>query len=171
MGVQFEKDHYNERARREGYRARSVYKLQEIQDRFKILRKGSVVVDLGAAPGSWSQYLAEIVGPKGRVVAVDRTEMDPNLPAQVLAVHADVFTVSPEALREAAGDAINVVVSDMAPRTSGTRHVDHLRNIALCEQAMLLADGVLPAASVSICWRNGKGSRKTGNSVSRRRRT
>jgi 23S rRNA (uridine2552-2'-O)-methyltransferase len=72
-----EKDPYFQKAKAEGYRARSAYKLLQIQEKFRILRPGAVVVDLGAAPGSWSQVAARIVGPKGRVVAIDIQEMEP----------------------------------------------------------------------------------------------
>lgn len=143
MGVNYGKDHFNKKARKEGYRARSVYKLQEIQNKYHILKRGMKVVDLGAAPGSWSQYLAEEVGPSGRVYGLDISPMDPSMPSHVELVQGDVFEADPAQIREHMGGRVPVVVSDMAPRTSGVRQVDHLRSIALCERARDLASGLL----------------------------
>lgn len=145
MGVHWtrDQDFYFHQAKHEGYRARSVYKLQEIQQKFHILKPGIVAVDLGAAPGSWTQYLAEVLGPNGVVVSVDRTPLAKPLPPQVRDICGDIFDVTEERLRDLAGGLADVVCSDMAPNTSGVKQVDHLRSIGLCERAMWIADRLL----------------------------
>lgn len=150
MGVQYEQDHFFHKAKKEGYRARSVYKLQEIQQKFGLLRPGMRVVDLGAAPGSWSQYLGEVVGASGRVVAIDLHTIAPGLPEPVVVVKGDAFEMTPDALRELAGGPLTAVLSDMAPRTSGVKGVDHLKSVALCERAMALADALLPEGGALV---------------------
>ncbi|TFH03886.1 MAG: RlmE family RNA methyltransferase [Spirochaetales bacterium] len=138
-----EPDHYSKRARQEGYSARSVYKLQELQQRFRILRSGVRVLDVGAAPGSWTQYMSKLVGPDGHVVAVDLSPLDDleGIPG-VTPIVGDVF--SPEVI--AAVSALGpfaVVVSDAAPKTSGNRVVDTTRSAALVEQVIDLCDQLL----------------------------
>jgi len=150
MGVHYEHDHFFHLAKKEGYRARSVYKLKEIQKKFKPLRPGMRVVDLGAAPGSWTQYLAEVVGRQGKVVAVDLHTMTGGLPRQVEVVKGDAFKMTAEELESLAGGTIDGVYSDMAPKTSGMKQVDHLRSVALCERAMYLADRVLPLGGTLV---------------------
>ena len=93
-------DRYARKARREGYAARSVYKLEEIDRRFKLLRKRQRVLDLGCRPGSWLQYAASRVGPDGLVVGIDREPLDVALPAQVKTIVGDVFEVTPAELRQ-----------------------------------------------------------------------
>jgi 23S rRNA (uridine2552-2'-O)-methyltransferase len=145
-------DYYFKKARAEHYRARSVYKLQEIQDQLKVLRRGATVVDLGAAPGSWTQYAAEVVGPAGRVVAIDRTPIEAGLPKQVTTLTMDLLEVSPEALRDQAGvTRVDAVISDMAPNTSGIRGVDHARSVELCRKAMQVADLILSPGGSFVC--------------------
>jgi len=145
-------DHYFKKARSEHYRARSVYKLKEIQAQFRLLSRGDCVVDLGAAPGSWSQYAAEVVGTSGRVVAVDRTPIEAGLPAQVTRLQLDMLEVSPEVLQTAAGvERADVVISDMAPNTSGIRSVDHARSIELCRKALQVAERLLLPKGAFVC--------------------
>jgi len=133
------KDAYVKRARQEGYRSRAVYKLLEIQEKDPILKPGFSVVDLGAAPGGWSQAAARIVGPRGRVVALDSLPMEP-VPG-VTFIQADFCAeTSPIRLREALdGAAVDVVLSDMAPNMSGNPTVDQPRMMYLCELALDLA--------------------------------
>src|SRR5687768_5337254 len=108
-------DHYARRAKKEGRPARSVYKLEEIDGRWRLLRRGDRVLDLGCAPGSWMQYAAERVGPGGRVVGYDLAPVTIRLPPQAEAHVADVFALDPAGL----GGPFDVVVSDMAPSTMG----------------------------------------------------
>ena len=132
-------DAYVKRAREEGYRSRAAYKLLELQAKERFLGSGMSVVDLGAAPGGWSQAAARIVGPRGRIVALDLLPMEP-LP-NVTFIQADFREESaPARLREALnGGAADLVLSDLAPNMSGNPAVDQPRMMALCELALELA--------------------------------
>lgn len=136
------RDHYARRARREGFAARSVYKLEELDRRFRLLRPGQRVLDLGCAPGSWLQYAATRVGPSGRAVGVDLQPLGVALPHQARALVADVFELEPDALLED-GKPYDVVLSDMAPRTSGIRSADAARSAQLVLRALELSQAVL----------------------------
>ena len=135
-------DPYVADAKRQGYRSRAAFKLIEIDDRFRLLRRGARVIDLGAAPGGWSQVAAARVGDRGLVVAVDMTEMDP-IPG-VSFMHLD-FTEgdAPEQVEAALGGPVDLVLSDMAAPATGHAPTDHLRIMALCEAALEFAAGVL----------------------------
>ena len=136
------RDRFFRRAHEEGFRARSVYKLTEIVERHRILRSGDAVVDLGAAPGSWSQITAQIVGPRGRVVAVDLTEIAP-LP-NVVTIQADMtHPAALQAIRDALGRPADAVLSDAAPATTGIAITDHARSVELCRTALGLAGELL----------------------------
>ena len=139
-------DPYVARARAEGYRARSAYKLIEIDDRFRLLAPGKRVVDLGAAPGGWSEVAAERVRSTDgdpRVVAVDYLDMD-TLPGVTVLKLDFLAEDAPQAIRAALGGApADVVLSDMAAPTTGHRRTDHLRTIHLCETAADFALEVL----------------------------
>ena len=128
-------DPYVQRSRREGYRSRSAYKLTEIDERDRFLKPGMIVVDLGAAPGGWSQVAAKRVGRSGRVVAIDLLEMEPV--EGVDFVRGD-FTTGKGLAELAArleGRAVDVVLSDMAPNLSGITVADQARSMALAEAA------------------------------------
>lgn len=129
-------DWYFIRAKKEGYLARSVYKLKEIQQKFRLLAKGQSVVDLGAAPGSWSQYLAEQVGVEGKVYALDVQPLQFSMP-QVKFFKIDVFSPQVETLLDAF--AWDGLLSDLGPLTSGTKNVDHLRSVELARRSLMLA--------------------------------
>jgi 23S rRNA (uridine2552-2'-O)-methyltransferase len=126
-------DRFVKRARAEGMRSRAAYKLAQIADRDDLLKPGMVVVDLGAAPGGWSQVAAERVGSQGRVLALDLLEMSP-IPG-VTFVHGDFGHISVlQKLEHAlAGSKVDLVVSDMAPNLSGIGDVDQARTLALAE--------------------------------------
>ncbi len=130
-------------AHHEGWRSRAVFKLAQIQERDRFLRPGQVVVDLGAAPGAWSQYVQPIVGPNGQVIAVDLLEMPP-LPG-VRFIQGDFLDESTlRTLLDALGGApVDAVLSDMAPNMSGMRSVDQPRAMLLVEHALDFAGGVL----------------------------
>jgi len=137
-------DQYFKQAKREGYLARSAYKLLEIQDATRLIRPGDRVLDLGCAPGSWLQVASEIVGEGGRVVGVDLLPVTHQMPPTVVHGVADVYDLNLEALLEAAGGAFDVVLSDMAPNTTGAAgSVDHFRSVRLCEQVLLVASDML----------------------------
>lgn len=133
-------DHFHDRAKDAGFRARAVYKLEEIDGAIGLFRPGDRVLDLGCAPGSWLQYARGRIGAGGAMVGIDRVAI-PGVPGARLMV-GDVFTVVPADLL---GDlpGFDVVMSDMAPDTSGIRHLDQARSEALFERALELAVATL----------------------------
>ncbi|MEM7426767.1 MAG: RlmE family RNA methyltransferase [Pseudomonadota bacterium] len=132
-------------AKRLGLRSRAAFKLMQIDDRFQFLKPGARVVDLGAAPGGWSEVAAKRVqsdGGEGVVVAIDLHDIEPI--AGVNFLHADFYDDdAPERLKDALGGPADVVISDMAAHASGHRKTDHLKIIALCEVALEFACDVL----------------------------
>jgi 23S rRNA (uridine2552-2'-O)-methyltransferase len=136
-------DAYVKRAQQEGYRSRAAFKLLEIQERDRILKPGMGVVDLGAAPGGWSQVARRLVGPQGRVLALDILPMEPI--ADVTFILGDFREASVlEQLRATlAGTAVDLVLSDMAPNLSGVAAADQARALYLCDLALDLAQLVL----------------------------
>lgn len=138
-----DRDPYVDEAVRRGFRSRAVFKLEQIQAKERILRRGMICVDLGASPGSWSQYAAGIVGDSGEVIAVDLLPMDP-LPG-VRFIQGD-FTnpATVEAIVALLGERrANLVMSDMSPNISGNRAIDQPRSMALAEEALEFAGQVL----------------------------
>ena len=127
-------DHFSRRARAAGAPARSIYKLEEIDQRWHLLRPGGRVLDLGCAPGSWLQYAAQAVGQRGQVLGIDLKPLRLRLGPQVETRIGDAFAL---ALGEAQFDAI---LSDMAPNTMGDRRADAARSAGLAEHALELAD-------------------------------
>ncbi len=138
-----EDDEYVKRARAEGFRSRASYKLLEINEKFKIMKSGSCVVDLGAAPGGWSQVAASSVGRKGRVIALDILEMVPI--NDVTIIQGDFTEDEPFArlLTETASRPVDLVISDMAPNLSGMKQIDQPRSAYLVELAIQLCDHIL----------------------------
>jgi 23S rRNA (uridine2552-2'-O)-methyltransferase len=134
-------DPYVAEARRAGYRSRAAWKLAEIDDRVGLLKPGVRVVDLGAAPGGWTQVVLERIG-QGAVIAVDLLEMDPLLGAEILQLDV-TDTDAPDRIRSLLGGEADIVLSDMAAPTTGHRQTDHLRTMALCEIAVEFAESVL----------------------------
>jgi len=137
-------DPYVARAQAEGYRARSAYKLMELDDRYHVLAPGRRVIDLGAAPGGWSQVAVERTQATAErpVVAIDYLDMAP-LPGVVMLKQDFLDADAPDAIRAALGGPADLVMSDMAAPTTGHRQTDHLRTIALCEAAADFAVTVL----------------------------
>jgi len=134
------RDHYFLRAKQDNYPARSIYKLRELNKRFRLFGKGQRVLDLGAAPGSWSIGAAEYVGREGFVLGADIQGTDTPFPPNILFCQEDVFNRSNrfEALLAEHGP-FHVVISDMAPSTTGHRATDQARSAALCEEAFMVA--------------------------------
>lgn len=133
------KDRFFHQAKKDGFLARSAYKLDEVQKKYKLIKPGDFVLDLGAAPGAWSQVALKIVGDKGRVVGLDLK------PIELKASNArfyqmDVFQMDPAILD---GRNIDVLLSDMAPNTTGIRSVDQARSEELCRQVVRVADQFL----------------------------
>ena len=148
-GQQWE-DHYTRLARKEHYPARSVYKLQEIQKRYAIIRPGVRVLDLGCAPGSWLLYAANLAGPAGKVVGLDRLPVTVRLPHWVVVHAADVFALVADPLGFF-GHEFEVVLSDMAPATTGSRGVDAARSFDLSQAALAIARRVLAPGGAFVC--------------------
>ena len=135
-------DPYVRKARSEGYRSRAAFKLIEIDDKARILRRGARVVDLGAAPGGWAQVAAERVSAGGRVIAVDLLEMEPIAGVEFLRLDF-LDADAPERLKAMLGGQADVVLCDMAANATGHRKTDHLRVIVLVEVAAEFAREVL----------------------------
>ena len=138
-------DPYVLRAKREGFRSRAAFKLKEIDDKYKLLKPGMAVVDLGAAPGGWSQIAAAKVGAvngKGKVVAIDLLEM-PEIPGVTFSQMDFLADDAPEKLRAMLGGGADLVMSDMAAYTTGHRKTDQLRIVGLVETAAAFACEVL----------------------------
>ena len=128
------KDYYYKKAKKENYLARSIYKLEEIDAKYKILKKGSLVLDLGYYPGSWIQYTSEQIGEEGRIIGIDLQEINNKLSSlkNVTLFKADFFDLKD--LREIGLEKkVDVLLSDMAPNTTGVKSVDQIRSLNLVE--------------------------------------
>ena len=136
------KDHYFHKAKKEGYAARSVYKIEEIDKKYRIFRTGNKVLDLGCSPGSWLQYASKKVGNSGQVLGVDLQPVKISLPSHVKVIQADIFEVTDEELKIKGGQA-DVIMSDMAPKTSGIRSTDGHRSFELNKKVLYLANNIL----------------------------
>jgi 23S rRNA (uridine2552-2'-O)-methyltransferase len=151
-------DPYVARARREGLRSRAAYKLAEIDDRYRLLKPGARVVDLGAAPGGWSEIAARRVAPNGTVIALDILDMKPVAGVEFLKLDF-LDTSTPDRLKtmlggragETTAGAADVVLSDMAANTTGHRQTDHLRIMALAQAAADFAREVLDTGGGFLC--------------------
>ncbi|MFJ2715102.1 MULTISPECIES: 23S rRNA (uridine(2552)-2'-O)-methyltransferase RlmE [unclassified Pseudomonas] len=136
-------DPYVKQAQKDGYRSRASYKLLEVQEKYKLIRPGMSVVDLGAAPGGWSQVTSRLIGGQGRLIASDILEMD-SIP-DVTFIQGD-FTqdaVLAQILEAVGNSQVDLVISDMAPNMSGTPEVDMPKAMFLCELALDLAERIL----------------------------
>jgi 23S rRNA (uridine2552-2'-O)-methyltransferase len=143
-------DHYARRAKKENYAARSVYKLAEIQKKHRLIKKRDQVLDLGCAPGSWLQFAAEQTGEKGMVVGVDLEPVTVRLPAHVHVVTGDIHALL-EKSHGALARSFSVVLSDMAPATTGNTHTDAVRSFVLCEAALEASQRVLRPGGHFVC--------------------
>jgi 23S rRNA (uridine2552-2'-O)-methyltransferase len=139
-------DHYSRRAKKERFPARSIYKLQEIQKKYNLIRKGGRVLDLGCAPGSWLIYAANLTGDTGRVVGIDLKPVSVQVPSHVKTYVGDILSMD-----EAIGKDFNVVLSDMAPATTGIKSVDAARSFDLCQAALSIARDVLNPGGSFVC--------------------
>lgn len=137
------KDHYFRKAKKENFLARAIYKLEEIQKKHKILKPGFRVLDLGASPGSWIQLASSVVGPSGLVVGIDLKPIEHTFPKYVKTLQGDIFDA--EFVEAGLRDYIpfDVVMSDMAPSTSGIKVADSARSALLVERALEIARLVL----------------------------
>jgi 23S rRNA (uridine2552-2'-O)-methyltransferase len=140
-------DHYSRQAKKDRYPARSVYKLEEIQQKQRLIKKGDKILDLGCSPGSWLLYAAKLIGDKGRVVGIDLKPVKIQAASNIEIMTGDVFAVDAGSL----GSDFNVVLSDMAPATTGHKAVDAARSAGLCEAALAIAKNVLLPGGSFVC--------------------
>ncbi len=141
-------DHFTREAKAAGFAARSVFKLEEIHSRYRLLRPGQRVLDLGCSPGSWAQFALTVLGPSGRVVGVDIVQPSAS---GFHFVEESVLTVTEDVLRAALGGPADVVLSDMAPLTSGVRDADHWSQIELATRALDIAKSIGRPGSCFVC--------------------
>lgn len=138
------KDHYYKKAKEQGYRSRAAYKLLEVLDKFRIIRKGDKVLDLGAAPGGWSQVASEVVGDSGLVVSVDLKPMEPFQRENIKILNLDInFEGLSKVLKDISRDRFNVVLSDASPNIIGAWDLDHYRQISLALRVLELVEEIL----------------------------
>lgn len=146
------KDHYFKKAKEQNFAARSVFKLEEIDQKFKLLRPGLQILDLGASPGSWSQYCSQKIGDQGRILGVDLSPVKIQLKNAVF-IQADLRDLHLAALFREQGfePSFDLVISDMAPKTTGIRFTDQARSMELCELALATARQFLKPGGHFIC--------------------
>lgn len=153
-----EKDEYVLRARREGYRSRASYKLLEIDDKYQLLKRGSTVVDLGAAPGGWLQIAVNRTGATGFVLGVDLLDIEPLAGANFLKGDFTEDAILDEMMRALGQRPVDLVISDMAPNLSGMKDIDQPRAVYLVELAVEFAGSVLvPGGSLLMKCFEGAG--------------
>jgi 23S rRNA (uridine2552-2'-O)-methyltransferase len=145
-------DRYFAKAKQEGYRSRAAYKLLELQRRFRLMRPGDFVVDLGAAPGGWLQVAAAIVGPAGKVIGVDLQSIGNFRESNIFLLQGDITTAATRAkIKELIGGPAHCVLSDMAPKLSGIRDADLARCLDLNRAALAVAAQLLrPGGSLLV---------------------
>ena len=136
------KDHYFYKAKKDGYIARSIYKIEQIDKKNRILTTGNKVLDLGCSPGSWLQYVSNKVGNSGNVLGVDLQPVKISLPPNVKVMQADIFELTDEELK-IKGGLVDVILSDMSPKTSGIRSTDAHRSFELNKKVLNLSVDIL----------------------------
>ena len=146
------KDHYFKKAKKENFAARSVFKLEEIDQRLRIVKSGQNVLDLGASPGSWSQYCSKKIGSNGRILGIDLTQIQIKLRNAVF-VQADLRDANLQTIFQENGfdGPFDLVLSDMAPKTTGIRFTDQARSMELCELALDVARKFLKPGGHFVC--------------------
>ena len=143
-------DHYTRQAKKERFPARSVYKLKEIQKKYNVINKGDNVLDLGCSPGSWLLYAAGLTGNTGRVIGIDQVPVRVNVPSHVTFYAGDILLMDDDFFKSL-GSGFNVVISDMAPSTTGNKLVDNTRSFDLCCKALSIAKMTLTADGSFVC--------------------
>ena len=143
-------DHYSRQAKKERFPARSVYKLQEIQKKYNLIKKGDTVLDLGCAPGSWLLYAAGLTGSTGRVIGIDQVPVSIDVPSYVTLYTGDILLMEEDFIKSL-GIGVNVVLSDMAPSTTGNKLVDNTRSFNLCCRALSISQMMLTTGGFFVC--------------------
>ena len=144
------KDYYTDRAREEKWLARSIYKLEEIDEKYRLIRQDYRLLDLGCYPGSWSQYCTKRVGNRGEVVGLDIKKPERLFARNFRFIEADILTLESEWLAREVGQ-VDVVISDLAPQTTGIKVADTSRSLALAEKAFEIALSVLKKKGHFLC--------------------
>ena len=142
-------DHYTYQAKKDKYPARSVYKLKEIQKKYKIIKKGNKILDLGCSPGSWLLYASETLGNKGFITGIDLKKISIQIKTPNKIIVDDIFNIKENDMLE--GSPFDVVLSDMAPNTTGRKDVDSLRSLQLSEAAFDMAKKFLRPDGHFVC--------------------
>jgi 23S rRNA (uridine2552-2'-O)-methyltransferase len=145
-------DSYFKKAKQEGYRSRAAYKLLELQQRYRLMKSGDRVIDLGAAPGGWLQVVARIIGQSGKVVAVDLEPIQPFSQSNIFVLRGDISSDDiQERVYQLLGGPANCILSDLAPKLSGIRDADMARSLELNRMALALATRLLrPGGSLLL---------------------
>jgi len=139
---------YTRKAREEGYPARSVYKLKEIDEKYRIFKKGDKVLDLGCAPGSWLKYISEKIGDNGKVIGVDLSELNMPITKNMIFIQKDIFNLTDADL---GSKKFRAVVCDMAPKTSGIKLADEALSFELAENSWEIAKKFLAPNGIFLC--------------------
>jgi len=144
-------EHFYKKAKQKGYRARSAFKLLQIQKKFKVIKKRDTVLDLGAAPGSWSQIAKELVGDKGKVIGIDILQIKPL--NEIIFLKGDMTKEESikKILNLTGENNVDIVLSDMSPDISGNYTVDQARSVFLCNQAVKTCDYLLKPGGNFVC--------------------
>jgi len=142
-------DYYTQLAKKENYPARSVYKLKEIDEKFKIFKKGQKILDLGCAPGSWLKFASEKAGKDGLVVGIDLKKTEIEFPENTKTFQGDIFEKETIDFLSSFGP-YDILMSDMAPDTTGIKYADSVKSAALCEAALYLCQSLLVTGGVFI---------------------
>ncbi|MDQ3052019.1 MAG: RlmE family RNA methyltransferase [Bacteroidota bacterium] len=145
-------DHFAKKAKKEQYVARSVYKLIEIDQKYRLLKPGDKVLDLGASPGSWSQYATQKIGEKGRLLGVDLKKVFLSIPNAVF-IKGDINVIDFGPALELHGftEPFDIIISDMAPDTTSSRFTDQMKSLELCEMALQTAHRLLRTGGNFVC--------------------
>lgn len=146
------KDYYFYKAKAENFAARSIFKLEEMDQKLKIIKPKHKILDLGAAPGSWAQYVSKVIGPQGRILGVDLQPIAITLPNATF-IEADLRSLELASVFQEYGftEPFDVVLSDMAPKTTGIRITDQARSLELCELALSVAQSFLKTGGTFVC--------------------
>ena len=145
------KEYFYNEAKRTGYRSRSAFKLKQIQNKFKIIRKTDFVLDLGAAPGGWSQVSNEIIGKNGKIIGIDLLNIKPIDGIQFLQEDITEKSTILKIIKIVGEKGVDVILSDMSPNISGNYSIDHANSIHLCKQSLNLADIILKDNGNFLC--------------------
>jgi 23S rRNA (uridine2552-2'-O)-methyltransferase len=145
------KEYFYNEAKRKGYRSRSAFKLKQIQNKFKIIKKTDFVLDLGAAPGGWSQVSNEIIGKNGKIIGIDLLYIKPIDGIQFLQEDITEKSTILKIIKIVGENGVDVLLSDMSPNISGNYSIDHANSIHLCKQSLNLVDKILKDNGNFLC--------------------